>query len=177
MPTRALGYLDDRRNTPRSRSRLPAVKESKDVGITRRRGFAFLLSSAADSPVSAVPSPFGRVRALHSHPFAPQRRHRNAEKTLLRRCFIPTSRDVWTIVETPLAGARGYQRSKTQRTLVSLVGGLRVPRFLCGGCSRLCGALSVGARSGAPRPSVCTAETTPERRKNPAASLFYTHVS
>ena len=31
---------------------------------------------------------------------------------------IPTSRDIWTIVERPLAGARGYQKSKTQMTLV-----------------------------------------------------------
>jgi len=31
---------------------------------------------------------------------------------------IPTSRDIWTIVETPLAGARGYQKSKIQMTLV-----------------------------------------------------------
>jgi len=35
-----------------------------------------------------------------------------------RHSFIPTSRDIWTIVETPLAGARGYQKSKTQRTWV-----------------------------------------------------------
>ena len=31
---------------------------------------------------------------------------------------IPTSRDIWTIVERPLAGARGYQKSKIQMTLV-----------------------------------------------------------
>jgi len=31
---------------------------------------------------------------------------------------IPTSRDIWMIVETPLAHARGYRQSKTQMTLV-----------------------------------------------------------
>ena len=36
----------------------------------------------------------------------------------VRRYLIPTSRDLWTIGETPLAGARGYQQSKTQMTLV-----------------------------------------------------------
>jgi hypothetical protein len=80
--------------------------------------------------------------SLHADPFAPQRRHRNAERTQLRRCFIPTSRDTWTIIETPLAHARGYRQSKNQMTLGSVGGGLRFPRFLCGGCSRLCGALS-----------------------------------
>jgi hypothetical protein len=37
--------------------------------------------------LAAAPSPFRRVEALHADPLAPQRRHRNAEKTLLRRCF------------------------------------------------------------------------------------------
>jgi len=60
---------------------------------SRWRRFAFLASSAADSPVSAVPSPF-----IRSTLFAPRR-------------------------------------------------------------------------------SVCTAETTPERRENPAASLFLIHRS
>ncbi len=32
--------------------------------------------------------------------------------------LIPTSHDIWTIVETPLADARSYQQSKTQMTLV-----------------------------------------------------------
>jgi hypothetical protein len=36
----------------------------------------------------------------------------------VRRYLIPTSRDIWTIGETPLAGARGYQQSKTYLTLV-----------------------------------------------------------
>jgi hypothetical protein len=36
----------------------------------------------------------------------------------VRRYLIPTSRDLWTIGETPLAGARGYQQSKTHMTLV-----------------------------------------------------------
>ena len=35
----------------------------------------------------------------------------------VRRYLIPTSRDIWTIGETPLAGARGYQQSKTHMTL------------------------------------------------------------
>jgi len=37
--------------------------------------------------LAAAPSPFRRVEALHADPLAPQRRQRNAEKTLLRRCF------------------------------------------------------------------------------------------
>jgi hypothetical protein len=36
----------------------------------------------------------------------------------LRFGVIPTSHDIWTIVETPLAHARSYQKSKTQMTLV-----------------------------------------------------------
>ena len=37
-----------------------------------------------------------------------------------RASLMPASRDIWTIVEIPLAHARGYRQSKTQMTLVSL---------------------------------------------------------
>ena len=36
----------------------------------------------------------------------------------LRFGVIPTSHEIWTIVETPLAHARSYQKSKTQMMLV-----------------------------------------------------------
>ena len=36
----------------------------------------------------------------------------------VRRYLIPTSRDLWTILERPLAHACSYQQSKTQMTLV-----------------------------------------------------------
>ena len=39
---------------------------------------------------------------------------------VLERKFIPTSGDIWTIVEPPLAHARSYHQSKIQLTLTLL---------------------------------------------------------
>jgi hypothetical protein len=62
----------------------------------------------------------GGETGTRRHPEArrPARVGRGACAVGVRRYLIPTSRDLWTIVETPLAHARSYQKSKTQMTLV-----------------------------------------------------------
>ena len=99
--------------------------------------------------------------SLHADPFAPQRRHRNAEKTQLRRCFTPTSRDTWAIVEIPLAHARGYRQSKTQMTWGSLGGGASLSSFPL---RRILLSLRCPLRLSAPRFSLHADPFAPQRR-------------
>ena len=68
---------------------------------------------------------WGRLRVERTKPALPEvvlsmseRRAPSFTSVLREKELIPKSRDIWTIVETSLAHARSYQKSKTQMTLV-----------------------------------------------------------
>ena len=101
---------------------------------SRWRRFAFLASSAAASPVSAVPSPFIRStlvaprRSICTAETAPARRENPAASPVLihRQVNLPTPKN---------------KRKSAVQLLLPLA--RRHRRFLCVGFPCLCGALSV----------------------------------
>ena len=100
-----------------------------------RLGSGYRASSAADSPVSAVPSPF-----IRSTLFAPRRSIFTAETSPARR-ENPAASPVLIHRQVNLPTPKNKRKSAVQ--LLIPLAALRVPCFLCVGFPCLCGALSV----------------------------------
>ena len=100
-----------------------------------RLGSGDIASSASDSPVSAVPSPFIRSKLV-----APRRSVFTAETTPARR-ENPAASPVLIHRQVNLPTPKNKRKSAVQ--LLIPLAALRVPCFLCVGFPCLCGALSV----------------------------------
>ena len=166
--------------TTRWRSRLRGQSQSEAVGrfelfgcltagsyererVEFRLGSGDRASSASDSPVSAVPSPFIRSTLL-----APRRSICTAETTPARR-ENPAASLVPFTDQVNLPRPKNERKSAAQ-LMIPLASGDLVSSA---SDSPVSAVPSPFIRSTllAPRRSVCTAETTPARRENPAASL------
>ena len=116
---------------------LPRPKNKRKSAVQLLLPFAsrIFVFSASDSPVSAVPSPF-----IRSTVFAPPRSVFTAETAPARR-ENPAASPVLIHRQVNLPRPKNERKSAVQ--LLIPLAALRVPRFLCVGFSRLCGALSV----------------------------------
>jgi antitoxin (DNA-binding transcriptional repressor) of toxin-antitoxin stability system len=126
------------------------VNAGEEVAITRRRQVVANLTPAGERPEQKLilPDFHARLKRIYGNKILPAMTtqatledsrgrdgwpHRSMRTRVFWGRLIPTARNIWKIVETPLAPARSYQQSKTQMTLVLRPRGERGPRGDGGG--------------------------------------------